>query len=300
MIRILSLNVGLLDFLFGRIRPTPFVEERLKALPQALIELDADIVALQEIYSDRHCRWLQAAVAKHFPYVGRVSAGALSGLANGLLVLSRYPLEARLTLFDSAPIDEWLFDHKGVLRTEISLPSGRLILYNLHTTAGGLFHHPEHINSDRHRQRQLIQVFELAAHDKDALVLIVGDVNAGPGVSDGNYRLFEENNYLDLHHLANAGVEEATWEPNNPLNFNGPHRTSPPQRIDHVFARAEDIRLKRFVPSSSRIVLREARVGVSDGSRVCVSDHFGVMTHIALGQVMPVLEDSAINDTQTR
>jgi endonuclease/exonuclease/phosphatase family metal-dependent hydrolase len=280
--RVLSLNVGLLDCLFGRIRPTPFVEERLRALPQTLFDLEPDIVALQEIYSASHCQWLQTAVAHHYPYVGRIATRGVLGLANSLLVLSRFPLKSRLTLFDSAPLEERLFDRKGVLCLDISLPIGQLTLHNLHTTAGGLFRHPEHSVSDRYRERQLNQVFKQASESKGLVTLIVGDVNAGPGVSDENYRLFETNGYTDLHSLANGGLEEPTWEPTNPLNIDGPHRTSPPQRIDHIFARTKDVKLGRCVPTSSKIVLREPRVVVQGKKSISVSDHYGIMTELAL------------------
>jgi len=283
--RILTYNVGLLDFLFGRVRPAPYVEERLRALPGALLELDADIIALQEIYSTRHRLWVQAALRATYPHAVQADARApVVGLPDGLLVFSKFPVAARFAFFTSAPVDERLLARKGILCADVALPGAKLTLLNVHTTAGGIFQHPENI--DGIRELQLKQLFGVAAGCKSDIVLIVGDINAGPGVSDRNYRSFEANGYVDLHRAANAGAEEPTWESSNPLNRAGPHRTSPPQRVDHVFARQDDVRFCRCTPLWSRIVLREPRVGIPGRGAVPVSDHYGVLTEVDL-QVGP-------------
>lgn len=53
-VRLVTLNLGLLNFLGGRIQPVPYVEERLAAVPRELRRLNADIVVLQEIYRPNH------------------------------------------------------------------------------------------------------------------------------------------------------------------------------------------------------------------------------------------------------
>ena len=97
-------------------------------------------------------------------------------------------------------------------------------------------------------------------------------MNAGLGVSEGNYMAFERGGYVDAYRASGAG-ERATWEPTNRLNASGPHRACPPQRIDHVFVRGPAV-------AGAGVVLDEEIVEVAGGTRVTLSDHYGVMVEL--------------------
>src|SRR5579872_4930532 len=163
-IRILTLNVGLLQFLWGKVQWSPFVEERAAVLPFELLKLNADVVALQEIYVERHRRRLINCLRDHYPFVGYQRQRAFGGLENGLMVLSKWPISASLNAFRIAPIDERFFDKKGVLICQVETPGiGTWSLLNTHTTAGGLRLHPESKKADVFRWRQIEQLIDLAA-----------------------------------------------------------------------------------------------------------------------------------------
>ena len=80
-----TFNVGLLEIFGGLYRPVPFVGERLRALPDALVNLGSDVIALQEIYSDVHRRYLSSEVREVYPFYAPLQRDRVHGLENGLM-----------------------------------------------------------------------------------------------------------------------------------------------------------------------------------------------------------------------
>jgi endonuclease/exonuclease/phosphatase family metal-dependent hydrolase len=277
--RVLDFNVGLLQW-FGRLLiPAPYVDERLAALPAVIRGKDANVVLLQEIYREPHRQFVARALADIYPHAAYVRKGRHWGLENGLMTMAREPLETRLEVFHDAPIDERLFDHKGVLITTLARP--RVTLFNLHATAGGVLASPEAPPVDAIRARQIRRIMELADRTGENLPIIAGDLNAGPGVSDANYRIFERAGYIALHAHLYGDAGEYTWDPHNALNETGPHRTSPPQRIDHIFVRRTDLDSGRIRVLGSELAFTEAVVEVP-GRRVTLSDHYGLLAQLEI------------------
>ena len=278
-VRILSLNAGLLE-LFGRAFPTPFVSERARELAIQIETLNCDIVLLQEIYGENYRRDLAATLKRILPYAISPRKKRNFGLQNGLMALSRYPTTGRLDLFRDAPMDETLFDSKGVLITQHQLPCGTtLTMLNLHTTAGGMFNHPESAKIENFRSRQIQQVIDCANRIKSTM-LIAGDLNAGPGVSEVNFRQLLDAGYVSIHDLMSPQSDDVTWDPLNSLNSKGPHKACPPQRIDHIFLRNSDYRDNKVQPVSSAICLENAVVQIPGSSAVSISDHYGICVEI--------------------
>jgi endonuclease/exonuclease/phosphatase family metal-dependent hydrolase len=202
------------------------------------------------------------------------------GIENGLMTLSKTPVAGSLALFRDAAIDERFLDNKGVLSCRIEVGGGGgLILLNLHTTAGSLLLHPEAPKANRIRSRQIGQILSLAAAE-GAVTMIAGDLNAGPGVSEENFRQVLEAGYESAYDLLHAPDQVYTWDPANRLNRNGPHRSSPPQRIDHVFIRKSDLVRGRIRLLSSVICCQEESVSTPLGEKVTVSDHFGLQVDL--------------------
>lgn len=274
-LRILSLNAGLLQ-LFGRSVPAPFVTERLMALPEHLRRMQCDIVLLQEVYGDSKRRALAQSLEDMYPFAIYPRKKRCFGLENALMTLSRFPASGDLELFADSPLDECLFDSKGLLvtRHEISKDIA-LNIVNLHTTAGGAFRHPEDESTELIRSRQVSQVLH-RVHRLESAVLIAGDLNAGPGVSESNFRQLTNGGFLSVHDWIHGESAEPTWDPENPLNVNGPHRKCPSQRIDHFFVRSTDLSGTLLKPVSSTICMKEASVKIPGHVDVSVSDHYGI------------------------
>lgn len=150
-------------------------------------------------------------------------------------------------------------------------------MIGFHVTSGGLRLHPESPASESVRAQQVEEI--LAAARSEAAIVIAGDLNAGPGVSQVNYDQIIAAGYLDC--LAACGKQDqATWDPLNPLNATGPHRTSPPQRCDHIFVQRSALEKGIVTLAGAETVFREPIVSVP-GQRVTLSDHYGVTATLA-------------------
>lgn len=280
---LVTLNLGLLKFLGGRIQPVPYVEERLAVVPKQLRRLNAEIVVLQEIYTEDHRQYLISQLEDIYTQIGYVRQRSILGLENGLMVLSKMKLQARLERFRANLIDEKLFDFKGILICRVNGGEiDRWSLVNTHTTAGGLCLHPESKTSNAIRARQVEQVVQ-ACNAEAGITIIAGDFNAGPGVSEDNFRQLLDAGFVSAYDSMHRRNSHPTWDPQNPLNQDGPHKGSPPQRIDHVFIRSKDLEARRVVLLGSDICCREKIVTTPRGP-VTASDHFGLRVELEMNQ----------------
>jgi endonuclease/exonuclease/phosphatase family metal-dependent hydrolase len=264
---IVTFNAGLLRALGGLIEPAPFVGERRNAMPSLLSACGADLILLQEVYGEAARREL----ARALPF-----SAYSDNRRSGLMALSASSIESVLVPFAATTPEERLFDRKGVLVVD----SSDVVACNIHMTAGGV-RHPESSAANAIRARQIEQLLELAEARRARM--IAGDLNAGPGVSEANYALFEKGGWIDVHALVHPGSGDVTWDPHNPLNVRGPHRRSPPQRVDHLFVRGDDLRTERVVPRSSEIVFFEPIVATAAGL-MTPSDHYALRVTLALAR----------------
>lgn len=280
---LITFNVGLLGLLRGFYQPVPFVEQRLQALPDALFNMNADVIALQEIYGQSHRRYLASATRNVFPFFSQMPKSSVLKLDNGLMTLSKFMMSSDLELFRSALPDEKLFDNKGLLVSRLRLSATiEVLLINIHATAGGCLFHSESADADRVRAKQIAQLLNRARRETKAVVIIAGDLNAGPKVSESNYRLFAMDGFVSVHDWINKSSAEVTWDPANSLNRSGRHRNSPPQRVDHVFVRQQDLAARRIQPLESTIECKEEVVVTPGGQRVSLSDHFSIRVLFSL------------------
>lgn len=268
-VRLVTINAGLLHRVAGLLEPAPFVEERARALGPALRALAPTLVALQEVYDRAHRQLIAASLAPICPHVVHRSGHRL--LDSGLVALGRDPMKAELVRFHAGPRHERLLASRAVLVVTVETPEGALTVLNVHATAGALFSHPESVDIEALRARQMRELLQLAEQIGGPAV-IAGDLNAGPEASPANFRQLLDAGWNDT----GEGHIGPTWEPQNPLNVRGPHRTSPPQRIDHVLVRERDLRSGRIGVATPSLVLREPVVAA--GHRlVTPSDHYGIM-----------------------
>jgi hypothetical protein len=117
-LRALMYNCGLLRlklFGFGPIlfANPPFADERFAHLAKALLDSNADVIALQEIYEKGHVKALLLAVKETYPYHARQNNNKNSvhfQFHNGLLFLSKYPITRHETIKHrkSDPVESWL------------------------------------------------------------------------------------------------------------------------------------------------------------------------------------------------
>lgn len=225
--RVVSLNIWDLPWPIGR-----DVVPRMRAIAAALPGLAADVVTLQEVWSEATARGLieaggAAGLSHHWN--GQASTGG-----SGLLVLSRFAiLRAHFEPFLTRGLPErvWHGDYwggKGFGSLELSAPAGPLTVVDTHLHAQyGPTPHPEYA---AHRLGQVVQ---LAAYCTTV---------SGPLLALGDFNLREDE--PDHQVLAGiAGLRDAAIEydarqdtilSSNPYHD---HPASEDSRIDYAFLR---------------------------------------------------------------
>ncbi len=283
---LLTYNVGLMRISLFGIRfyqPAAFIEERFAALPDALLSSGADVIALQEAFGSARKEMLAAAMHATYPFAAWLDRTSPIRLSSGLMVLSKWPIAAaRYERFADNPIDEAMFTRKGFFEIMIEPADGpRLRLFSFHMTAGGNTAESVAHSTEAIRARQIRQVLDAAAQPFDGATVLLGDLNAGPGASDVNYRLVLSAGYVDTFAAANGGTangDQLTWDPGQPLVANGPHSNTQPRSIDQVFLPQGDA--AGITVEEARIRFTERVVAVEGGARVPVSDHYGVQVRL--------------------
>jgi endonuclease/exonuclease/phosphatase family metal-dependent hydrolase len=288
---IITLNAGLFQMSFlgyTLSEPTPYLKERLQALPVALVDSNADIIALQEIFKKEHRKYLISKLQHSYPYYASYNRSFSLRFNNGLMIFSKFPiLSSNFDPFIKSPIDEKILFQKGILRaTVLTDRLGKISLFNIHTTFGGIFSPQDTTRINNFRSIQIQQVIKLSQDCNDSIPLILGDFNAGPEISNINYQYFLERDFVDLFEFCNRdrndnqkNGDQVTWHPKNPLNEKGMFSTSPPQRIDHIFVPS------KFVPffknSEVKIIFENPLVNLLDQKTVTLSDHYGLKVELA-------------------
>lgn len=288
MTTILTLNAGLIRLsLFGIpfFEPAPLIPQRFAGLAESLRDQGADIVALQEIYRRPHKQALAEALFDMYPHAAIPARPARPLLDSGLMLLSKFPVrDFVLNRFRAGTPEERRLTWRGWMSGWIDTPDlGSIRLLNYHTTAGGLHRDPEADLQNARRSAQIDEILSDAdAHEDADVIVLTGDLNAGPPASLENYRQILRAGYLDTY--APNGERKSppyvTWDSRQPLNVKGPHNFQKAQRIDQIFVRRADA--DRLNIHESQCVLHEPRIETARGP-VSVSDHYGVQATVAPG-----------------
>ena len=280
MFSVLTFNAALLDIRvmnYPLHSPVPDAELRLQHIIEELESLAADVVILQEVFHYRHQLRIAMELAHQYPYTAGMAPRPFFRLGTEFLVLSRFPAtDGRHVRFNQAAREERIFTSKGFYHCRINLPgAGEIDCINFHTTAGGIHAHPEHDSMEKIRADQVNQILDYAASLE--MVLLAGDLNAGPHTSQQNYNQVLDSGFVDT--FPGINVEVYTWDPENPLVASGIEHHLPAQRIDHIFM---NTRLaEKIQPQSSCVVLKQKIRGKS-GASIALSDHYGLITQYGL------------------
>jgi len=285
-LRVLTINLGLLGFELKsgwRMPVDSYLKERLVAAPSLLLSLEADVIALQEVYSAADRELLVGAMAARFPFCA-VSPKTRSLVGNGLMLLSRFPiLRSAFMPARGAPLWTLPFWKQGLLAVDLDLPSiGLTRLINAHIASSVPFGRAGSSASKANRSREIAELLS-AAGDPGPTAILVGDFNTSPEIHPENYHGIIDAGYLDAFVASNPplhGRDDFTWDSANPLNARGRFRHAPGQRIDHVFV--PSAQLKSMVPTSARIVLQDRAVRTASGQKIPVSDHYGMLVTFSL------------------
>jgi endonuclease/exonuclease/phosphatase family metal-dependent hydrolase len=262
--------------------PEPFSSNlagRMRAIGRRLAELDLDVIAFQEIWTDDARKRL-------------IGAGRQAGLAHsfhqpdsrsgGLLVLTRLPIRA--ARFDAYALrgDPGRPDHpdyygqKGFITLELASAAGPISLVDTHLHARYRSDVPHAYLGQRVGQ---IVELALATRELPHPVIAVGDLNFGDHEPE-HAILTGLAGLRDL--AAELGKRLPTVQQANPYRGSSSHD----RRVDYVLAR--DGGNNAVIPLWSRLVFDE-RFEL-DGRPASCSDHAGVLVEVELvrGAARPI------------
>jgi endonuclease/exonuclease/phosphatase family metal-dependent hydrolase len=261
-LRVLTLNI------WNRQGPW---EERLPLIRAGVADLAPDLVGLQEVIDN--CGRTQADdIREGLGY--ETTFGAAhdhgSGIRFGNAVLSRWPI-TRTEVFQ-LPTGE-SGEHRSLLFAEIDSPHGKIPFFVTHLN--WMLHHGVI------REQQVARVAALVkehAPIRGLPPILVGDFNAEPESAEirfmrGLQSLAGTSTYFaDCFGLTGEGPGYTFDGRRNPF---AAFAHEPPRRIDYIFVRGPDQRV-RGEPLSARVVLEQVHDGIA------ATDHYGVLAEVSI------------------
>lgn len=259
--RIVTFNAGLIDVLI------PHARERVLLTAERLPDLDADLMALQEVWTAYDLEVLTDAVADTHTVIGADPLPDAPGPwvqdgRCGLALMARLPLAS----VSVVPLDSY-FVRRAVIRVEAATGEGPVLVLAAHLAADiPPIPHPAPGGWAEEHMSQVEEVISIAA-GWDGPVLVVGDLNCGPSLPgmepefEAGYRRLREAFPRAPHEEQGGPV--CTFCIDNPLQF-----LEYSSLIDHVLTRGIE------APATARTVLDEPLT--IDGGEARLSDHYGL------------------------
>ena len=211
----------------------------LGALATVLREREPDVVGLQEVRRSQIRRlakqldWHYAWGRKHYPY-----GPLVWWRAEGVGIVSPWPVSARLRSSISPGVSTWTFRHRVLLAVTVTRSEGLLRVFNTHLSS----------HDTDQRIAQAGRVASRVSADLAPLSIVVGDLNTSDDCVTEVLREF----------LA-VGLHDAGGTASNPSS-------NPYQRIDFVLLPSTATVLDSSTPSGG-----EEWVGLSDHLPVTVT-----------------------------
>jgi endonuclease/exonuclease/phosphatase family metal-dependent hydrolase len=252
--------------------PSQQKRRRMRQLPQALAELDADIIVLQEMFDVRaRQRMLRELCPPYETTADALRSRRILRLVpidetGGLLVLSRLPISGSRFIrhpHDVGSKPDERIGHKGGMILHLDTPLGRVTLLALHLYAGTKQKHA-HL-----RCAQLAPLLEAANGEANGNpVVLAGDINTSPTLG-----------YPDLSDPLppnpTPAARTATWVPSRNRYAALPYQeTKTDARYDYVLTRSG---------LAHAWSVKDART-VLDEPGAHLSDHIGVRVELELSR----------------
>ena len=264
-VRIVTYNTGLLR---GGV---PYAAERVDLVADAVANIDADVISLQELWSDADRATVLDSATGRFPHRAEVDPlpplpgdWGLDG-STGLAVLSRWPIIRSAVI----PLESSIV-RRAILDVQIATPARAVRVLATHLTAflRSVMHHNGEGGWAAEHLAQCELVADLIESSRGPIVL-AGDLNCGPG-RGGVPELPESYDVLrgafEHSPYADDPLSGCTWCSENPLVYEEADTI-----LDHIM-------VSGLRPTRPRRILT-ARVEIPIGAGIVeaqVADHYGV------------------------
>ncbi len=157
-------------------------QKRYKAIPQRLIDTNADIICIQEAFADSFRRQQLTATSDHYDIYSDYSCNRLiAGLVKmdchgGLMTLSKYPIEEeQFYAFPKSRYMRWeeSLGAKGFLLTKLQVNQNTVYVINTHLYAGLTQADELHQLVQIKYMHEVLEDHNVLSHD----IFLLGDLN---------------------------------------------------------------------------------------------------------------------------
>ncbi len=271
-LKIISFNVGLtrLKFIPFNYNFVPLVSDRVRLLPASLKAEGADVICLQEVFERGLFKKLRAELMDMYPYSYHGNKG-WKLFNKGLAIFSKHKFEHVSEIgFKTLGLEKFAQKGASVVRF-IEGPYEKLMLANVHFPYGGYIGSAPAFAPIVALRDKAIEHLHQALLRLGHLVVMAGDFNFGPTMTQQNYE------YLLSLGYKNLTSEEITWDPENPLNKL--FTMMKPQSLDHIFV--NNTLFEKISSVTNRVLFKES-IRLPNGNTVNLSDHYGVVATVTV------------------
>jgi endonuclease/exonuclease/phosphatase family metal-dependent hydrolase len=242
--------------------------ERQPAIVESLRRIDADVVALQEVWDTEDGAGQPETLARALDYEHVFVPGFDAGDASfGNAILSRWPIaESETRGLPTTPTTD---EFRVALKAEVDGPRGRFEVYTTHLNWR---YDESHV---RQTQVRVLAEFVAESEGRSFPPIVCGDFNADPGADE--VRMLTGRAAVPVPRLVFIDAWDAagtgpgfTWSNDNPF---AARDLEPDRRIDYVLVGWPKVRGAGHV-----VEARVAAIDAIDG--VYPSDHYAVVAEL--------------------
>lgn len=244
--------------------------ERTDWIVEHLIEQDCDIVLLQESFDYSFIEKINSTLINIYPYQMNPYKPSIFKLSNGLMILSKYPIEVKdkITFKGSAQSD--IFASKGAVLTKVYFNEDSIFLLNTHLQADyGLDKYCSiRTNQLKDIQYRMIKKHFSSSYEEEKIIL-AGDLNIEENRDSDEYQnLISRLKLVDIvHHF----FKKPSISFDNKNYWNKDYKSS--YRLDYFLTNflVRDLNIKIQTPKK-----------LLNKQWVDLADHYGISAEFCL------------------
>ncbi len=281
---VLTYNVALMRVIVYE--PILHVSKRLAALPNALRNVNADMVCFQELWHIEHLEFLKEKLGDVYPYIFTIVDETDSAyIPGGLAIFSKHEIVApsgfenieQSIEFNANIAFHEYFARKGALAAHVFTPLGYTAIVNTHLVAYLVGFSPNGKWIRRARAEQISDIVKFVRRIPGDVRLVFGDFNSGPNLSRDNYEFMLSHGFDDAWTCTRQDATASchTYDTKNMFNIKD-DRHGASDRIDLAFIEKRNRDMVRV--NECRVVLDDIIVDLGKGKSCPLSDHYGLLT----------------------
>ncbi len=227
-------------------------KERVDSISNSILNFDADVVVLQEVFHKKSRKRLIEALSERYPYHTRMGKKTFWGVPSGNCIFSKDSIHSEQFVYYKRAMNADKMAKKGAISIEITHLGKPITILGTHLQAGG------GIEGAQIRKTQIDQIAELSKRNDRSPIIFAGDFNIR--YQDTLY------NYLNKK-LLSTNIEPGNIDlgTSNLADHDLTDVSGTPKWIDFILLRPnKEISIRRSSITEPRCLFQQKRCRVSD------------------------------------